>query len=29
MAVFWSEEIDAIFGGDLTAALTYLTPATQ
>jgi hypothetical protein len=27
MAVSWSEEIDAIFGGDLTAALTYLTPA--
>jgi hypothetical protein len=27
MAVFWSDEIDAIFGGDLTAALTYLTPA--
>jgi hypothetical protein len=27
MAVFWSEEIDAIFGGNLAAALTYLTPA--
>jgi hypothetical protein len=25
--VSWSEEIDAILGGDLTAALTYLTPA--
>jgi hypothetical protein len=27
MTVSWSEEIDAVLGGDLTAALTYLTPA--
>jgi hypothetical protein len=27
MPVSWSEEIDAVLGGDLTAALTYLTPA--
>ena len=27
MLVSWSEEIDAVLGGDLTAALTYLTPA--
>jgi hypothetical protein len=27
MTVPWSEEIDDVLGGDLTAALTYLTPA--
>jgi hypothetical protein len=27
MNVTWSEDIDAILGGDLTAALAYLTPA--
>jgi Pyridoxamine 5'-phosphate oxidase len=27
MPVPWSEEIDGVLGGDLTAALTYLTPA--
>jgi hypothetical protein len=27
MPVSWSEEIDAVLGGDLTAALTYVTPA--
>ena len=27
MHVLWSEEIDGVLGGDLTAALTYLTPA--
>jgi pyridoxamine 5'-phosphate oxidase-like protein len=27
MPAFWSEEIDTVLGGDLTAALTYLTPA--
>ena len=27
MTVSWSEEIDGVLGGDLTAALTYLTPA--
>jgi Pyridoxamine 5'-phosphate oxidase len=27
MTVPWSEEIDGVLGGDLTAALTYLTPA--
>ena len=27
MHVSWSEEIDGVLGGDLTAALTYLTPA--
>ena len=27
MPVCWSEELDAVLGGDLTAALTYLTPA--
>jgi hypothetical protein len=27
MTVSWSEEVDGVLGGDLTAALTYLTPA--
>src|ERR671939_1965358 len=27
MAASWSDEVDAVIGGDLTAALAYVTPA--